>query len=186
MNSLEKYAKSLYNIIPNFIQDIKIVNNELIVFVDLKSIYNFFVFIKLHTNAQFKSLIEIAGIDYPNNIKRFEVSYELLSVVYNQRLRVKVLTDEVTPIDSIMPIFPSANWYEREVWDLFGVFFCNHLDLRRILTDYGFEGHPLRKDFPLSGYVEVRYDDVSKQVVNEPIEITQEFRNFDFNSPWEK
>ena len=124
-------------------------------------------------------------MDYPSRALRFEVVYHLLSIHHNSRIRIKTPLDEMTPLDSIVEIYNSANWWERETWDMFGIFFSNHPDLRRILTDYGFEGHPLRKDFPLSGFVEVRYDDSEKRVITEPIEMTQEFRYFDFSSPWE-
>nr|YP_010890615.1 NADH dehydrogenase subunit 9 [Lycopodium japonicum]WJK71474.1 NADH dehydrogenase subunit 9 [Lycopodium japonicum] len=143
-------------------------------------------FLKYHTNTRFQVSIEICGVDYPSRKQRFEVVYNSLSVDYNTRIRILTSYDEITPICSVVGIFPSAGWWEREVWDMFGVFLSNHPDLRRILTDYGFEGHPLRKDFPLSGYVEVRYDDSEKRVVSEPIEMTQEFRYFDFASPWEQ
>ena len=143
-------------------------------------------FLSCNTNTQFKSISDLCGVDYPQREQRFEVVYNLLSHRYNSRIRVKTTTDEYTPVESIAGVLPAAAWYEREVWDMYGVWFVNHPDLRRILTDYGFEGHPLRKDFPLSGYTEVRYDETQKRVVSEPIEITQEFRNFDFRSPWEK
>lgn len=135
--------------------------------------------------CQFEVLIDICGVDYPERAERFEVVYHLLSPRLNQRLRVKVATNETTPVPSVNDVFPAANWYEREAYDLFGIRFSDHPDLRRILTDYGFQGHPLRKDFPLTGYVEVRYDDEKKRVVYEPVKLTQEFRDFDFESPWE-
>ncbi|CAG2181013.1 unnamed protein product, partial [Oppiella nova] len=129
---------------------------------------------------------DICGVDVPTRQYRFEIVYNLLSLRYNSRIRVKTYTDELTPIESICELFKGANWYEREIWDMFGVFFINHPDMRRILTDYGFEGHPFRKDFPLSGYTECRYDDEVKRVVIEPLEMTQEFRKFDLQSPWEQ
>jgi NADH-quinone oxidoreductase subunit C len=129
--------------------------------------------------------MDIGGVDYPEREKRFQVVYQLLSMKHNQRIRVKVDTDEDTPVPSATGVFSSAAWYEREVWDLFGVTFSDNPDLRRLLTDYGFAGHPLRKDFPLTGYVELRYDDDQKRVVYEPVKLTQDFRNFDFLSPWE-
>lgn len=155
---------------------------------DTKTDYLFqlLCFLKLHTYTRVQVLIDICGVDYPSRKRRFEVVYNLLSTRYNSRIRVQTSADEVTRISSVVSLFPSAGWWEREVWDMFGVSFINHPDLRRILTDYGFEGHPLRKDFPLSGYVEVRYDDPEKRVVSEPIEMTQEFRYFDFASPWEQ
>ncbi|MGL4728106.1 MAG: NADH-quinone oxidoreductase subunit C [Bosea sp. (in: a-proteobacteria)] len=133
----------------------------------------------------FKSFVDLCGADYPSREKRFDVVYHLLSPRQNTRVRVKIQTDEATPVPSIIEVFPAANWYEREAYDFYGMVFSGHPDLRRILTDYGFEGHPLRKDFPLTGFVEVRYDDAEKRVVYEPVKLTQEFRNFDFLSPWE-
>jgi NADH dehydrogenase (ubiquinone) Fe-S protein 3 len=149
-------------------------------------LFQFLCFLKLHTYTRVQVLIDICGVDYPSRKRRFEVVYNLLSTRYNSRILIQTSADEVTRISSVVSLFPSAGWWEREVWDMFGVSFINHPDLRRILTDYGFEGHPLRKDFPLSGYVEVRYDDPEKRVVSEPIEMTQEFRYFDFASPWEQ
>jgi NADH-quinone oxidoreductase subunit C len=130
-------------------------------------------------------LIDITAVDWPSRERRFDVVYHLLSPKHNARIRVKVETDETTPVASVIEVFPNADWYEREIYDLYGVAFTGHPDMRRILTDYGFEGHPLRKDFPLTGFVEVRYDDELKRVVYEPVRLTQEFRNFDFLSPWE-
>ena len=135
--------------------------------------------------CQFEVLIDICGVDYPQRKNRFDVVYHLLSVRKNQRIRIKIETDDVTPVPSSIPVFPGANWYEREAYDMFGILFSGHPDLRRLLTDYGFEGYPLRKDFPLSGYKEVRYDDEAKRVVYEPVKLTQDFRQFDFESPWE-
>lgn len=133
----------------------------------------------------FEQMMDLCGVDWPERADRFDVVYNLLSVTLNQRLRLIVTTDTVTPVPSIHTIWPVATWWEREAWDLFGIVFSGQPDLRRILTDYGFEGHPLRKDFPLTGYVEVRYDEDRKQVVNEPVRLTQDFRSFDFLSPWE-
>jgi len=133
----------------------------------------------------FKVLIDVTAVDYPERPERFEVVYQLLSTKTNRRVRIKVATDETSAVPSISTVFSSAGWYEREVWDLFGIYFADHPDLRRILTDYGFDGHPLRKDFPLTGYVEVRYDEDRKRVVYEPVRLKQEFRSFDFMSPWE-
>ncbi|RPG01039.1 MAG: NADH-quinone oxidoreductase subunit C [Rhodospirillaceae bacterium TMED63] len=137
------------------------------------------------SNCLFKTLIDITAVDFPERGERFEIVYNLLSLSHNQRIRVTVSTDENTPVPSMVPLFSAAGWFEREVWDMFGVFFTDHPDLRRMLTDYGFEGHPLRKDFPLTGYVEVRYDEEQKRVVYEPVTLTQDFRSFDFMSPWE-
>ncbi|MGE0213247.1 MAG: NADH-quinone oxidoreductase subunit C [Parvibaculaceae bacterium] len=133
----------------------------------------------------FNCFTDLCGADYPEREKRFEVVYHLLSPTQNARIRVKVLVGEEEALPSVIDVFPAANWFEREVYDLYGVFFEGHPDLRRILTDYGFNGHPLRKDFPLTGYVEVRYDEERKRVVYEPVKLTQEFRNFDYLSPWE-
>jgi NADH-quinone oxidoreductase subunit C len=135
--------------------------------------------------CKFEVLIDICGVDYPERAERFEVVYHLLSPRLNQRVRVKITTDETAPVASVNGVFPAANWYEREAYDLYGIRFTGHPDLRRLLTDYGFQGHPMRKDFPLTGYVEVRYDDEKKRVVYEPVKLTQEFRDFDFESPWE-
>jgi NADH-quinone oxidoreductase subunit C len=135
--------------------------------------------------CQFEVLIDLCGVDYPSREKRFDVVYHLLSLRRNQRVRVKVATDDATPVPSVIPVYPAANWYEREAYDMYGILFSGHPDLRRILTDYGFSGHPLRKDFPLTGFVEVRYDDELKRVVYQPVQLVQEFRDFDFMSPWE-
>jgi NADH-quinone oxidoreductase subunit C len=160
-------------------------HNQLIVTVPGASIVS--VMTKLRDDPQFlfEQLIDVCGVDYPDRPQRFEVVYALLSVSLNRRLRVKVLTDEDTPVPSVVGVYPSANWFEREAWDLYGIFFSDHPDLRRILTDYGFDGHPLRKDFPLTGYVELRYDPDQRRVVYEPVKLTQDFRTFDFASPWE-
>jgi NADH-quinone oxidoreductase subunit C len=135
--------------------------------------------------CRFELLLDICGVDWPARPRRFDVVYHLLSPRKNQRVRVKVETDEVTPVPSVIAVFPAANWFEREAYDMYGILFAGHPDLRRLLTDYGFQGYPLRKDFPLTGYVEVRYDDEQKRVVNVPVKLRQEFRSFDFESPWE-
>ncbi|MDA0342537.1 MAG: NADH-quinone oxidoreductase subunit C [Proteobacteria bacterium] len=142
-------------------------------------------FLKDDSQCLFKTLVDLCGVDYPDREQRFEVVYNLLSVKHNLRMRVKVSTDEDTPVPSACTLFMAAEWNEREAWDMYGIFFSDHPDLRRLLTDYGFEGHPLRKDFPLTGHVEVRYDDEAKRVVYEPVTLTQDFRTFDFLSPWE-
>ncbi|MGE5265831.1 MAG: NADH-quinone oxidoreductase subunit C [Deltaproteobacteria bacterium] len=142
-------------------------------------------FLRDDGRCRFEVLIDICGVDYPERTQRFEVVYHLLSPRLNQRIRVKLSTDETTPVASAVEIFAAANWFEREAYDMYGILFTGHPDLRRLLTDYGFQGFPLRKDFPLTGYVEVRYDDEKKRVVYEPVKLTQEFRNFDFESPWE-
>jgi NADH-quinone oxidoreductase subunit C len=135
--------------------------------------------------CKFVSLIDICGVDYPARERRFDVVYHMLSMAHNARIRVKITTDEDVPVHSVTAIFPNADWYEREAFDMYGIVFENHPDLRRILTDYGFEGYPLRKDFPLSGFVEVRYDEERKSVIYEPVNLPQEYRSFDFMSPWE-
>ena len=142
-------------------------------------------FLRDDVQTQFHSFIDICGVDYPERAQRFEVVYHLLSPRQNMRVRVRVKTDADTPVPSVVEIYPGADWFEREAYDLYGILFTGHPDLRRLLTDYGFEGHPLRKDFPLTGFTEVRYDDEQKRVVYEPVELRQEFRNFDFLSPWE-
>jgi len=142
-------------------------------------------FLRDDPQCRFEVLIDICGVDWPSRERRFDVVYHLLSPRLNQRVRVKLETDEETPIASAVNVFSAANWFEREAYDMYGILFSGHPDLRRILTDYGFQGHPMRKDFPLTGYVEVRYDDEQKRVVYEPVELTQEFRSFDFESPWE-
>ena len=142
-------------------------------------------FLRDDATCAFTTLVDICGADYPARAQRFDVVYHLLSMRQNQRIRLKLMTDEETPVASAIDIFPVANWYEREAFDLYGILFSGHPDLRRILTDYGFDGHPLRKDFPLTGRVELRYDEDEKRVVYEPVKLVQEFRNFDFMSPWE-
>ena len=158
---------------------------ELTVVVKRDAILKVLTFLRDDAGCLFKQLVDICGVDYPERAERFDVVYHLLSLKHNLRVRVKVSTDEETPVPSAVSVYSAANWFERETWDLFGIFFDNHADPRRILTDYGFEGHPLRKDFPLTGYVEVRYDDEQKRVVYEPVKLVQDFRNFDFESPWE-
>ena len=133
----------------------------------------------------FQQLLDVCGVDYPERAERFDVVYHLLSLTRNVRVRVKVSTDETAPVPSVVTVYPSAGWFEREAFDMYGMLFSGHPDMRRLLTDYGFQGHPLRKDFPMTGYVEVRYDEEQKRVVYEPVKLTQDFRNFDFLSPWE-
>lgn len=172
--------------LPKFIQQFSVYKDELTVYVAPSALEPVMTFLRDHTNSQFKSLQDISGVDFPSRENRFEVVYQLLSFRYNARIRVKTYASEVSPVPSVVPIFNAANWQEREVYDMYGVFFTGHPDLRRILTDYGFEGHPLRKDFPLTGYVEVRYDEEKKRVVTEPVELAQAFRNFEGAlSPWE-
>lgn len=158
---------------------------ELTILVRTPSIVKVMTFLRDDTTCLFKQVVDVCGVDYPARELRFDVVYHLLSMKHNQRLRVKVQTDEDTAVPSITGVFNAAGWFERETWDMYGVVFSDHPDLRRILTDYGFEGHPLRKDFPLTGYVELRYDEEQKRCVYEPVKLTQDFRSFDFLSPWE-
>ncbi len=167
------------------IKSAEVAYGELTVEVEAGDIIDTLTFLRDDVQCQFISLIDISGVDYPSRERRFDVVYHLLSPRQNVRIRIKVATDEDTPVPSATLVYLGADWYERETYDLYGVLFSGHPDLRRILTDYGFEGHPLRKDFPLTGFVEVRYDDEVKRVVYEPVELRQEFRNFDFQSPWE-
>jgi NADH-quinone oxidoreductase subunit C len=163
----------------------KLAFGELTLSAEANDIVSVLAFLRDDAECGFICFIDICGADYPDREKRFDVVYHLLAPYKNRRIRVKVAADEDTPVPSVISVFPSANWYERETFDLYGVLFSGHPDLRRILTDYGFAGHPLRKDFPLTGYVEVRYDDEAKRVVYEPVKLTQEFRAFDYLSPWE-
>ncbi|AZO23051.1 MULTISPECIES: NADH-quinone oxidoreductase subunit C [unclassified Mesorhizobium] len=158
---------------------------ELTVSVEPGNLIEVATFLRDDPRCQFISIIDISGADYPSRARRFDVVYHLLSPKQNVRIRLKVQADEETLVPSLTAVYPGADWYERETYDLYGVLFSDHPDLRRILTDYGFDGHPLRKDFPLTGFVEVRYDDEAKRVIYEPVELKQEFRNFDFLSPWE-
>jgi len=171
--------------LPYEVARIEVSHGELVLSGHRGAIVKIMTFLRDDTNCQFKVLIDISGVDYPERDERFEVVYNLLSLKLNLRVRVKLSTGESAPVPSITPVFSAAGWYEREAWDLYGILFDDHPDLRRILTDYGFEGHPFRKDFPLTGYVEVRYDEEQKRVVYEPVKLTQEFRTFDFLSPWE-
>ncbi|OIQ97238.1 NADH-quinone oxidoreductase subunit C 1 [mine drainage metagenome] len=163
----------------------EVAKGELIVTVRTAAIQKVLTFLRDDANCLFKLLMDLCGVDYPERPQRFEVVYNLLSLKHNRRVRVKVMTDEDTPVPTAVGIFSTAGWYERETWDMYGVAFSDNPDLRRILTDYGFDGHPLRKDFPLTGFVELRYDDEEKRVVYEPVKLVQDFRSFDFQSPWE-
>jgi len=158
---------------------------ELTVSAEAARIVEVLTFLRDDPRCLFVCFTDLCGADYPDREKRFDVVYQLLSPKHNTRVRVRIETDEATPVPTAIPVFPAANWCERETYDFFGVLFEGHPDLRRILTDYGFEGHPLRKDFPMTGFVEVRYDDQEKRVVYDPVRLTQEFRQFDFLSPWE-
>jgi|TARA_B110000879_G_scaffold107255_1_gene144118 NADH/F420H2 dehydrogenase subunit C len=160
------------------------INDEKSIVVSHKKLLFTLNCLKLHFGYQYSLLSSISGVDFLGKNYRFSVVYDLLSLTFNSRLRLKVFVNEITSIPSIVNIFINANWWEREVWDMYGIYFDNHPDLRRILTDYGFESYPMRKDFPLSGYVEFRYDEKKKRVIGEPIELTQEFRSFNFEMPW--
>lgn len=164
---------------------IDIVHGEMTIQARRAEIVNVISFLRDDSLCKFATLIDVCGADYPTRERRFDVVYHMLSMPHNHRVRVKVMTDEDSPVSSIASLFPNADWYEREAFDMYGIVFAEHPDLRRILTDYGFEGHPLRKDFPLSGFVEVRYDEERKSVVYEPVNLPQEYRSFDFMSPWE-
>ncbi len=170
---------------PQDVTGVAIAYGELMLAVRRETVARVLAFLRDDPRCLFQVLIDICGADYPERPERFDVVYNLLSVRNNQRIRVKVTADEESPVPSVTGIFSSAGWYERETWDLYGVYFSDNPDLRRILTDYGFEGHPMRKDFPLTGYVEVRYDEAQKRVIYEPVKLKQEFRSFDFMSPWE-
>ena len=182
---MEDLAEYIVDEIGDIVLEHEIRLGELILTVRRDAIERALSFLRDDSTVDCKILLDVCGVDFPSRLERFEVVYNLLSVRQNHRVRVKVTTDEDTPVPSVASVFSTANWFEREVWDLYGVFFSDHPDLRRLLTDYGFEGHPLRKDFPLTGYVEVRYDDEAKRVVYEPVKLPQDFRTFDFLSPWE-
>ena len=185
LQEIESVAESIRDGMGAIVKDLSIVGDQLVAIVEKEDIVKLLIFLRDDVNCQFKQLMDICGVDYPERPQRFEVVYNLLSLVHNNRVTVKVMLDDNSSIPSVSKVFSSADWWEREIWDLFGIFFSGHPDLRRILTDYGFDGHPLRKDFPLTGYVEVRYDDAQKRVVYEPVKLTQEYRDFDFLSPWE-
>lgn len=184
MNPFISSAHSLLELLPSSISSVYLIKNELVIEVCARNIVRVVYFLQKHISYQYKLIVDIAGVDYPALPNRFEVNYLFLSVKFNSRIRIKVRTTEYEPVPSITGIVPGANWFEREVWDMYGIFFISHPDLRRLLTDYGFEGHPLRKDFPLTGYIEVRYDFEKKRVVHEPVQLSQEFRSFDLGSPW--
>ncbi|HJN22499.1 MAG TPA: NADH-quinone oxidoreductase subunit C [Rhodospirillales bacterium] len=183
--ALHDFGEFIANSLAREVLETEIKRDELIIVVHREVIVKVLTFLRDDVNCQFKQLLDICGVDYPCRDDRFDVVYNLLSLTHNRRVRLKVRTAEETPVPSACGVFVSANWWEREVWDLFGIYFSGHPDLRRILTDFGFDGHPLRKDFPLTGHVELRYDDEKKRVVYEPVNLVQDFRNFDFLSPWE-
>jgi NADH-quinone oxidoreductase subunit C len=183
--ALEELGNHVAGLLTRDILHREIRYGELMLTVRREAIAGVLKLLRNDANCLFHMLIDIAGVDFPERAERFEVVYNLLSLKRNQRIRVKLTTDEEKPVPSVSEVYAAAGWYERECWDMYGVFFSDHPDLRRLLTDYGFDGHPLRKDFPLTGYVEVRYDDEQRRVVYEPVKLRQDFRSFDFLSPWE-
>ncbi|WP_332714615.1 NADH-quinone oxidoreductase subunit C [Pelagibacterium mangrovi] len=184
-NSLSELGEYIALKLGEAIEGYGVAYEELTLEVKPDAIVNVMRTLRDDPRCQFICIIDVCGVDYPERAQRFDVVYHLLSPHQNTRIRVRVIVDEVTPVPSITGVFPGANWFEREAYDLYGILFSGHPDLRRILTDYGFDGHPLRKDFPLTGFVEVRYDEERKRVVYEPVQLAQEFRNFDYLSPWE-
>ena len=182
---LQKIEKLINSELSSKVKSSSIDNDELLIEVGEKNIIDVVQFLKSNENCKFKQLIDIAGVDYPDNEKRFELVYLFLSHENNLRIKLLIRFETGQSINSLTKIFPSANWMEREVFDMYGIKFKNHPDLRRILTDYGFKGHPLRKDFPLTGFNEVRYSEKDKKVIYEPVKLEQNYRNFDFESPWE-
>ena len=183
--TLDKLGETIAGALPGSVVSHRVEHGELTVGAVAGDIVKVATFLRDDERCQFWSLIDVTAVDWPSREKRFDVVYHLLSPKQNLRIRIKAEVNETTSVPSIIGVFPAANWFERETYDLYGIVFTGHPDMRRLLTDYGFEGHPLRKDFPLTGFVEVRYDDEQKRVVYEPVQLTQEFRNFDFLSPWE-
>ncbi|WP_281016542.1 MULTISPECIES: NADH-quinone oxidoreductase subunit C [unclassified Minwuia] len=183
--NLNELAEQISSGLGDAIIGVTVTNGELRVDARADRIVQVMTYLRDNSGCQFKALMDVTAVDWPARSPRFDVVYHLLSIRLNQRVRVAVKTDEETPVPSVSEVYSVANWFERETWDMYGIMFSGHPDLRRILTDYGFEGHPLRKDFPLTGHVEVRYDDEQKRVIYEPVSLTQEFRRFDFMSPWE-
>ncbi|GMM45477.1 hypothetical protein DAPK24_020520 [Pichia kluyveri] len=179
---LHKFGTYIMGCLPKFVQQFSVWKDELIIYTSPSGLIPLTTFLKDHTSSQFKACMDVTAADYPNRTNRFDIVYDLLSVRFNSRIRVKTYTSEVRPIPSLVPLYPGNNWFERETYDMFGIFFEGHPDLRRILTDYGFEGYPLRKDFPTTGYTEVRYDSEKRRIVYEPLELTQAWRNFSVGS----
>ena len=182
---LDALGQTIVSALPGAALEHTVAFNQLTVAVRTDKIVDVARFLRDDPGCRFVSLIDVTAVDYPQREKRFDVVYHLLSPTLNARIRLRAEADETTQVPSIIEVFPGADWFERETYDLYGVIFIGHPDMRRLLTDYGFEGHPLRKDFPLTGFVEVRYDDQEKRVLYEPVRLNQEFRNFDFLSPWE-
>ena len=185
MEQLDSFIALVKTRLPDVNVSAEVEHDTLVLSVERDQVVRVLTFLRDDPDMLFKQLVDVAGVDYPARPLRFDVVYQLLSFKHNKRLRVKVQTDENSPVPSVTGIFASAGWFEREVWDMYGVLFSGHPDLRRILTDYGFDGHPQRRDFPLTGYVELRYDVEQKRVVYEPVKLNQAYRSFDFLSPWE-
>lgn len=185
MSTMQEFLDYLRSTYPAHITNAQVAEDEMVVWTDGPHLVELLTALRDNPNTLCKQLVDIAGVDYPEREKRFEVVYMLLSFKHNARMRVKVATSENEPVPSVTSVFSCAGWFEREAWDMYGILFANNPDLRRILTDYGFDGHPQRKDFPLTGYVELRYDEVQKRVVYEPVKLQQAYRNFDYLSPWE-
>lgn len=185
MAALADLAETISLSLPDDVISSVVEGGDVVVHVQRPSIAKVLKFLRDDSNCQFTQLVDLCGVDYPEREERFDVVYHLLSMTQNLRVRVKLTAAEDTPVPTVAEVFSCADWFEREVWDMYGVYFLDHPDLRRILTDYGFDGHAQRKDFPLTGYVEVRYDEIQKRVIYEPVKLTQDFRTFDFTSPWE-
>ena len=183
--ALEEALETIEAAIGDDLLEKSIARGELTIVVPAAHIVKVLTFLRDEPTLLFKELVDLCGVDWPEREQRFDVVYHLLSLHHNMRIRVKVRTDELTPVPSVVSVYPTAGWFEREAWDMYGILFEGHPDLRRLLTDYGFDGHPLRKDFPLTGYVELRYDEEQKRVIYEPEKLRQDFRTFDFLSPWE-
>jgi NADH-quinone oxidoreductase subunit C len=183
--ALEELLATLEPVLGEVLVGKAIAHGELAITVPAAAVARVLTYLRDEPALMFKELVDLCGVDYPERERRFDVVYHLLSMHHNARIRVKVETDENTPVPSVVEVFPTANWFEREAWDMYGILFSDHPDLRRLLTDYGFEGHPLRKDFPMTGYVEMRYDEEQKRVVYEPVKLRQDLRSWDFLSPWE-
>ncbi|KAF0187252.1 MAG: NADH-quinone oxidoreductase subunit C [Alphaproteobacteria bacterium] len=181
----EELAMHVSGAMPGAVDNTVIAFDEVTLEAKADQIIPLLIFLRDDPRCQFQTLIDICGVDYPERVQRFDVVYHLLSMRKNKRIRIKIRTDETTPVSSAIPVYPAADWFERETFDMYGVLFNGHPDLRRLLTDYGFQGFPLRKDFPLTGHVEVRYDPEQQRVVYEPVKLPQAYRNFDFLSPWE-
>ena len=185
MDTLQNLEKKINSELTTKINLSKVNHNQLFLSIDSDDITDVLIFLKTNENTKFRQLIDITAVDYPENEKRFKLIYLLLSHEFNSRVTIDCFINENEIVPSLTKIYPSANWMEREVFDMYGISFKDHPDLRRILTDYGFEGYPLRKDFPLTGHIEVRFDNQEKKVVYEPVKLSQEYRNFDYSSPWE-